>query len=157
MGLFSFVGDIGNKIFGSGDDDAAEKIKANIEANNPGVDGLAVTYDDGTACLSGSCSSNEAKEKAILMAGNMAGVSAVDADGITVAQAQAAAAAPEAAAGAEAEPLFYTIESGDTLSKLAAKFLGDPMRYPEIFEANREVIVDPDKIFVGQVIRIPSV
>lgn len=152
MGLFSFVGDIGNKIFGSGDDDAAEKIKANIEENNPGVDGLAVTFDDGTACLSGSCTSNEAKEKAILIAGNMAGVSAVDADGITVARNEAEAAVAEAA-----EPLFYTIESGDTLSKLAAKFLGDAMRYPEIFEANREVIQDPDKIFVGQVIRIPSV
>jgi nucleoid-associated protein YgaU len=154
MGLFSFVGDIGNKIFGSGDDDAAEKIKANIEENNPGVDGLGVTYADGTACLSGSCNSNEAKEKAILMAGNMAGVSAVDADGITVAKSEAEAAVAETA---EAEPLFYTIESGDTLSKLAAKFLGDAMRYPEIFEANREVIQDPDKIFVGQVIRIPSV
>ena len=154
MGLFIFVGDIGNKIFGSGDDDAAEKIKANIEENNPGVEGLAVTYDDGTACLSGSCSSNEAKEKAILMAGNMAGVSAVDADGISVVSSSAEAAVSEAAAP---EPLFYTIESGDTLSKLAAKFLGDAMRYPEIFEANREVIQDPDKIFVGQVIRIPSV
>lgn len=157
MGLFSFVGDIGNKIFGSGDDDAAEKIQANIEANNPGVDGLAVTYDDGTACLSGSCSSREAKEKAILMAGNMAGVSAVDADGITIAAAPAQAAVAEVAAVAEAEPLFYTIESGDTLGKLAAKFLGEAKRYPEIFEANREVILDPDKIFVGQVIRIPAV
>jgi nucleoid-associated protein YgaU len=154
MGLFSFVGDIGNKIFGSGDDDAAAKIQSNIEANNPGVDGLAVTYEDGTACLSGSCSSREAKEKAILMAGNMSGVSAVDADGITIVQAEAEAAVAEAA---EEEPLFYTIESGDTLGKLAAKFLGDAKRYPEIFEANREVIVDPDKIFVGQVIRIPAV
>ncbi len=154
MGLFSFVGDIGNKIFGSGDDDAAAKIQTSIEENNPGVDGLAVTYEDGTACLSGSCSSREAKEKAILMAGNMSGVSAVDADGITVVQAEAEAAVAEAA---EAEPLFYTIESGDTLSKLAAKFLGEAKRYPEIFEANREVIIDPDKIFVGQVIRIPAV
>lgn len=149
MGLFSFVGDIGNKIFGSGDDDAAAKIQASIEENNPGVADLAVTYDDGTVCLSGACESSEAREKAILIAGNMSGVKAVNSDGLGLsAQAEVQAAEPE--------PQFYTIVSGDTLSKLSAKFLGDAKRYNEIFEANREVILDPNKIFVGQVIRIPT-
>ena len=51
---------------------------------------------------------------------------------------------------------YYVIESGDTLWGIAAKFLGNGAKYPEIFEANKEVIEDPDKIFVGQKIRIPK-
>jgi hypothetical protein len=143
MGLFSFVGDIGNKIFGSGDDDVAEKIKLNIEENNPGVSGLEVSFDDGTVCLSGACDSAAAKEKTVLIAGNMKGVTAVNGDGLT-------------APAAEVEVEYYTIVSGDTLWALSSKFLGDGNKYMEIFEANREVIQDPDKIFVGQVIRIPA-
>ena len=64
-----------------------------------------------------------------------------------------AEAAAEAADDAAAE--YYTIVSGDTLGAIAAKFLGSASRYPEIFEANREVIEDPNKIFPGQKIRIP--
>lgn len=143
MGLFSFVGDIGNKIFGSDDDDAAEKIKANIESSNPGVTNLAVSYNDGEVGLSGEAVSAEAKEKTVLMAGNMESVSAVDADKLN-------APAPTV------EVEYYTIVSGDTLYAIAKKFLGDGNKYPDIFEANREVIQDPDKIFPGQVIRIPK-
>ncbi len=54
------------------------------------------------------------------------------------------------------EPEYYVIKSGDTLWGIAAEFLGNGSKYPEIFEANREVIEDPDKIFVGQKIRIPK-
>ena len=50
---------------------------------------------------------------------------------------------------------YYTIKSGDTLSSIAKQFLGNASAYNQIFEANREVIRDPDKIFVGQKIRIP--
>lgn len=145
MGLFDFAADIGKKVFGIGDADAADQIKENIEANNPGVEGLTVSLDDETCTLNGSCASSEAKEKVVLMAGNMKGVSTVVADGLS---------APEAAA--EVEVTYYTIESGDTLWAIASKFLGNGSKYPEIFEANREVIEDPDKIFVGQKIRIPS-
>ena len=56
----------------------------------------------------------------------------------------------------EVEPEYYVIKSGDTLWAIASKFLGNGSKYPEIFEANREVIEDPDKIFVGQKIRIPK-
>ena len=56
---------------------------------------------------------------------------------------------------AEPKVEFYVVESGDTLSKIAKRYYGDAMQYPRIFEANREVIEDPDKIFVGQKIRIP--
>jgi nucleoid-associated protein YgaU len=66
----------------------------------------------------------------------------------------AAKAAAEAARAAPEEQ-YYVIEKGDTLWAIARKFLGDGNRYPEVFEANREVIIDPDKIFPGQKIRIP--
>ena len=143
MGLFDFAANIGKKVFGIGDANAAEQIKENIEANNPGVTDLAVSLDDEVCTISGTCDSAEAKEKTVLMAGNMKGVGSVMAEGLT---------APEPVA----EPEYYVIESGDTLWGIAAKFLGNGSKYPEIFEANREVIEDPDKIFVGQKIRIPK-
>lgn len=145
MGLFDFAADIGKKVFGIGDADAAEQIKENIEANNPGVTDLKVSLDDEVCTLEGNCASMEAKEKTVLMAGNMKGVASVNGDGL---------AAPEPEAEVEVE--YYTIVSGDTLWGISERFLGNGSKYMDIFEANREVIEDPDKIFVGQKIRIPK-
>jgi nucleoid-associated protein YgaU len=50
----------------------------------------------------------------------------------------------------------YTVEAGDTLSKIAKKLLGDANAYPAIFEANRDQLADPDKIKPGQVLKIPQ-
>lgn len=141
MGLFDFVKDIGNKLFNN-EAEAAEKIKAHIEEANPGLKGIDVQFKDGVASLSGEALTPEAKEKAILMAGNVKGVSEVKADAVT---------APEQ----KANVVYYTIVKGDTLSAIAQKHYGKASLYPKIFEANREVIKDPDKIFVGQKIRIP--
>ena len=141
MGLLSFVKDIGNKIF-SKPDEAPEKITSHIEEDNPGIKNLQVNFDDGVVSLSGEAESPEALEKAILMAGNMRGVSDVRYDNVT---------APAATQKVE----YYEIVSGDTLSGVAKKYYGDGSAYMRIFEANREVIKDPDKIFVGQKIRIP--
>lgn len=143
MGLFDFAADIGKKVFGIGDADAAEQIKKNIEANNPGVSDLSVSLDDEVCTVAGTCQSAEAKDKVVLMTGNMKGVGSVNGDGLV---------APEP----EVEPEYYVIQKGDTLWAIASKFLGNGSKYPEIFEANREVIEDPDKIFVGQKIRIPK-
>ena len=49
----------------------------------------------------------------------------------------------------------YTVASGDTLSKIAQKYYGDPALYTKIFQANRDVLSDPNKIFPGQKLRIP--
>jgi nucleoid-associated protein YgaU len=141
MGLFDFAKDLGKKIFG-GDDDPAEKIKDNIAAANPGVDGLDVKFEDGVVHLSGKADSAEAMEKAVLMAGNVQGVTEVKVDGME-------APAPEP------EVEYYTIASGDSLSKIAKHYYGNAMDYPKLFEANREVIKDPDLIYPGQKIRIP--
>ncbi len=141
MGLFDFAKDMGKKIFGS-DDEAAEKIEQNIAEANPGVEGLDVQYEDGVVRLGGKAESAEAMEKAVLMAGNVQGVSEVNVDAME-------APAPEP------EVEYYTIVSGDTLSKIAKAHYGDAMDYPKLFEANREVIKDPDLIYPGQKIRIP--
>jgi nucleoid-associated protein YgaU len=147
MGLFDFAADIGKNVFGIGDANAADQIKENIEANNPGVSDLVVSLDDEICTVGGTCDSVEAKEKVVLMAGNMKGVGSVNGDSLS-------APAP-AAEVVVVETEYYTIVSGDTLGGIAAKFLGKGSRYPEIFEANREVIEDPNKIFPGQKIRIP--
>ena len=142
MGLLDFAANIGRKLFDR-EEDAGSKIQSHIEDNNPGVENLAVEVKDGVATLSGEAESAEALEKAILMAGNVEGISEVVADSVD---------APESEATVE----YYEIQSGDTLWKIATDHLGDGNRYPEIFEANREVIQDPDLIFPGQKIRIPK-
>jgi nucleoid-associated protein YgaU len=50
---------------------------------------------------------------------------------------------------------YYVVKKGDTLSKIAEEFYGDKMLYPKIFEANRHLLSDPDRIKPGQKLRIP--
>ncbi|NNF16209.1 MAG: peptidoglycan-binding protein LysM [Gammaproteobacteria bacterium] len=170
MSLFGFVKDIGRRVFNK-DEEAAEKIQEMVAAANPGIENLEVKYEDGFVELCGECTSVEAVEKAVLMVGNIAGVKDVNVAQLTLskeAQEQArqnreaakaaAAAKPDEdakTAAVNSEVDYYTIVSGDSLSKIAKRFYGDPMKYKELFEANREIIEDPDKIFPGQKIRIP--
>ena len=143
MGLFDFVRNVGHKIFDK-DADANDKIKKEIEASLKGVEGLTVDYDpaSGLVKLGGTATSPEAMEKAVLIAGNAMGVSNVNVDAMKN---------PGESAGVE----YYIIKSGDTLSAIALRFYKDANKYPKIFEANREVIKDPNLIFPGQKIRIP--
>ncbi len=141
MGLFDFVKDLGKKLFSS-EAEASEKIEANIQEDNPGIEDLAVSFENGVVNLSGKAATPEAVEKAVLMAGNVQGVTEVKIDGLD---------APKVVA----EVQYYTIVSGDTLSKIAKEFYGNAMDYPKLFEANKEVIKDPDLIYPGQKIRIP--
>jgi nucleoid-associated protein YgaU len=141
MGLFDFVKDIGKKVFTT-EDEASAQVKDYLEADNPGVQDLGVSVQDGVLTMSGVADSAEALEKAVLMAGNIRGVSEVNIDNLT---------APAATEKVE----YYVIKSGDTLSGIAAKYYGKGSLYPRIFEANREVIKNPDLIYPGQKIRIP--
>jgi nucleoid-associated protein YgaU len=167
MGLLDFMRDAGRDLFGGGKGNEAQQIKAEIEkelGNN--VRNLGVSFNDGRVSLQGEATSTAAKEKAVLLAGNVRGVESVDDDGLRVAGQHAGAQAPMgqkggAAAsapkgGAAYQARYYTIESGDTLSEIAQKHLGDAGRWQDLFEANREVIKDPDKIYPGQRIRIPQ-
>ncbi len=142
MGLFDFAFNMGKKLF-SKDDDAAEEIKKHIEKDNPGMEDLSVQVnDEGKVVMTGKASSADAVEKAVLMAGNAEGVTQVDTSGVE---------APEQ----EKEVEFYEIQKGDTLWAISQKFLGNGARYTEIFDANKEVIKNPDLIYPGQTIRIP--
>ncbi len=159
MSLFGFVKDIGRKLFNK-DDEVAEEIKKHIESNNPGVTGLEVDFDNGIVGLCGECQSSEAFQKVVLMAGNVKGVVDVYTDGLRVVQNGSAVPMNNAGDkqmlpndGQNVE--YYVIKSGDTLSKIAKQYYGNAMDYPKIFEANREVIEDPDLIYPGQKIRIP--
>jgi nucleoid-associated protein YgaU len=141
MGLFDFVKEIGRKLFNR-EEEAAEKIKKHIEESNPGIEDMQVTFSKGVVSITGRATSAEAMEKAVLMAGNVQGVSEVNIDQLQ---------APPVKAKVE----YYVIKKGDTLSAIAKQFYGKPNDYPKIFEANREVIKNPDLIFPGQKIRIP--
>jgi nucleoid-associated protein YgaU len=151
MGLFDFIKDIGHRLF-TEEGQAGRKIEEHINTANPGIKNLKVDYRDSTAYLSGEADSAEALQKAALMAGNIQGVEAVNIDGVKL---PPGVANPQAVASYESTE-YYVIQSGDTLSKVAKQFYGDASRYTEIFEANREVIRDADKIFPGQKIRIPA-
>ncbi|MCP4007927.1 MAG: peptidoglycan-binding protein LysM [Proteobacteria bacterium] len=141
MGLLDFAADIGKKLFG--DDDPAETMQKYIEDDNPGVDGLEVVIENDVATVKGKAEDKSAWEKVILMAGNVLGISEVQADELEVEDDSAPAA------------VYYTIVKGDTLWGIASEHLGNGSRHPEIFEANREVIKDPNLIYPGQKIRIP--
>lgn len=142
MGLLSFAKNIGAKLFKM-EADAPTAIKKHVEVDNPGISNLEVSMNDGVVELSGTAESQAALEKAVLLAGNVAGVSEVKYDGVS-------------APAATEEVEYYEIVSGDTLSAIARKYYGNANEYNRIFEANREVIKDPNKIYVGQKIRIPK-
>jgi nucleoid-associated protein YgaU len=143
MGMFDFLKDVGASLFGKGKNEAEEIEKMLTAELGDKIENLKVEFDDGVVTLSGSCDSHATKEKAVLLAGNVKGVASVnDADFM----------APEP----EEETEFYTVERGDSLSKIAKRYYGNAMKYPVIFDANREVIKDPDLIYPGQVLRIPK-
>ena len=155
MGLLDFLKDAGKDLFGGKKGSEAEEIKKEIErALGSNISNLGVRYDDGRVTLQGQAKSQAAKEKAALIAGNVKGVSNVDDDGIRVGG--QAGSAQTAGTATAVRSRYYTVKSGDTLSKIAQEYYGDSSDYNKIFEANREVIGDPDKIYPGQQIRIPA-
>lgn len=145
MGLWDFVRDAG-KAIGIGGDEAeapaqSEALKKEVDDLGLKTEDLEVSVDGDKVSLKGRAPSQEEREKVILAVGNIAGVAKVDEDIKT----------PDT----PAEPNFHTVVKGDTLWKIAEKTLGKGARYPEIFEANRPMLSDPDKIYPGQVLRIP--
>lgn len=111
------------------------------------VEDLSVRVDGDKATVKGKARSQEDREKIVLLIGNHEGIASVD-DQLTV-----GGAAPAASAG---PGQFYTVQPGDTLSKIAKQHYGDANAYMQIFEANRPLLKDPDEIYPGQVLRIPA-
>lgn len=146
MGLFDFAKDVGRRIFDT-DAEAADNIKAHLDMALTGISNLEVEFDDGVATLCGQCSNQATRDQAVLIAGNIKGVEKVVADELT--------APPPKPEEPEEKVEFYEIVSGDTLGGIAKKYYGNAGKYMKIFEANREIISDPNKIYPGQKIRIP--
>ncbi|MEZ5565683.1 MAG: peptidoglycan-binding protein LysM [Gammaproteobacteria bacterium] len=156
MSFLDFAKNVGRQLFDR-DDVAADRIKENLGISLSPIANLQVAFDDGCVTLSGECTSQGQRENAILLAGNVKGVDKVVADQLTIRQPLPKSADPAATViDAPLEKVeFYEIKKGDTLSGIAKHFYGNAAKYPRIFEANREVIVDADKIYPGQKIRIP--
>ncbi len=153
MGFFDFFKNAGKKLLGKGDD--AEAIKNEIESSfdELPIQGLVVEVIEDTVALGGVAKDQPTKEKAILIAGNVEGIAKVNADQlVTMEQISAENERVEDTF----EPVFYTIQKGDTLWGIAEEFYKDGSKYPLIVEANIEVIKDPDLIYPGQAIRIPE-
>ncbi len=145
MGLLDFARDVGRQLFDT-DAEAADNIKQHLEVKLHGIKNVEVEFDDGVATICGDCDSEAVKDRAILLAGNVQGVERVVADGLT---------APEPKPEEVSKDSVYEIKSGDTLGAIAKQFYGKASQYTRIFEANRDIIDDPNKIYPGQKIRIP--
>jgi len=146
VGLFDFIKGAGRKEEAKKDEERNELIKGNkllryVMSLGLDVEGLKVKYDDGVATVTGKAKSQADREKVVLALGNTDGVAQVD-DQMEV-------------ASPEAEAKFYTVQKGDSLSKIAKEAYGDAMKYPVIFEANKPMLTDPNLIYPGQVLRIP--
>ena len=129
------------------------ELEKHVKSMGFDVDDLDIKFDDGVATITGAVDDNATRERVILTVGNVDGVGQVD-DQIRV-KTHVELAADEINRQ-QAETKFYTVVSGDSLSKIAKEFYGDPMKYPEIFEANKPMLKDPDLIYPGQVLRIPG-
>ena len=161
MGIISFIKEAGEKLFGgspavaaalaepsnqeklaTANDAASQAIKTYINAQGlPGND-LNVSFNgaDQLVTVSGLVASQEIREKVVVCCGNVQNVAGV---------------IDEMQAPEEPESSYHTVERGDTLSAIAKKVYGNANLYNTIFEANRPMLGHPDKIYPGQVLRIP--
>ena len=151
MGLFSFIKNAGARVFGIGKTTEEEAVEAATNLRNAvetlgfEVADLNISVDDDVATVSGEASNQATREKVVLVIGNTEGIASVD-DRMTVAVAEVVEPAAQ----------FHTVASGDTLGKIAKTYYGNAMKYPVIFEANKPMLEHPDKIYPGQVLRIPA-
>lgn len=139
MGLFSFLKGKGKSLGAAEASEAPPAEAFEKEVKDLGLDakGVKIEVAGDTVTLSGEPVDQETKEKLIVAVGNVQGVATVD----------------DKTPGSV--PKLHRVESGDTLWAIAEKTLGSGSRYMEIFEANKPMLSDPDKIYPGQMLRIP--
>lgn len=145
MSIFSFIKDVGEKLFGASEAKAAtaDELKKELDKHNLSADGLNISVENDKVTVTGQAKSTEEAEKIVLALGNTVGVSSVE-NQLSVTE-----AAPDAT--------MYTVVKGDTLWKIAETNYGkgNGGKYEQIFEANKPMLTHPDKIYPGQVLRIP--
>lgn len=161
MGLFDFVKGIGKKNTAAAEpqtaptataakpaepsaQEVANKLLGHVKSLGLPISGLSISYNSTSdlATVKGQVQSQADREKIILAVGNIDHVAKVD-DQLTLST-------------LEPESKFYTVKSGDTLSKISKEFYGDANQYNKVFEANRPLLKNADDIFPGQVLRIPA-
>jgi nucleoid-associated protein YgaU len=155
MGLISFLKNAGSKLFGKTEaekeQEKADLILNHIKSYGFNTSGLRVSVDDETVILEGTVDTLANKNRIIVSAGNVEGISNVE-DKLLVTELIAEAKEEKPV---EPEKQFYTVVPGDTLSKIAKQVYGNANKYPVIFEANTPMLKHPDKIYPGQVLVIP--
>ncbi len=154
MGFFDFVADKGKNVLGKGNDSEAIKREIENSFQELPVSGLMVDVDGDIVTLAGVAKDFDTREKAILIAGNIEGISHVNADQLITEDMVSSDNHEESIE--MPEEIFYTIKDGDTLWDIATHFYKDGTKYQHIVDANLEVIKDPNLIYEGQTIRIPD-
>lgn len=117
-------------------------LRSVVDSTGIPIENLDIAVNQDAVTVYGQVMEQQHKEKLVLALGNVTGISTVD-DRMTV-------------VNPEPEADFYEVKSGDSLSKIAKKFYGNAMEYPAIFEANKPMLKDVDKIYPGQMLRIPK-
>ena len=146
MSLLSFVKEAGEKLLDlltPGNANASEQLKEHISKVGLGNPNVQATVDGDKVTVTGEVASQEEKEKILLAVGNIEGVGSVD-DKITVTGPVVAAAR------------FVVVKKGDTLSAISMAVYGNANHYNKIFEANKPMLKDVNKIYPGQTLRIPD-
>lgn len=149
MGLFSFIKNAGEKIFGGNEtpEEKAQKVKDHVSKYGFDLSQITFAADGDNITVSGSAKNLDEKQRILAAAGNVEGVENVD-DNLTLLE-------PLKFEMPDFSKTMYTVKSGDTLSKISREVYGDANKYPVIFEANKPMLSDPDKIYPGQVLYIP--
>jgi nucleoid-associated protein YgaU len=143
MGIFDFVKAAGRALgIGSDEPPKSEDLASELSGLGLGGKDMQIEVDGDTVKVKGKAASQEEKEKIVLALGNVEGVAKVEED--------------ISAADGGGEATFYTVKSGDTLSAISKAHYGDANKYMAIFEANKPMLSSPDKIYPGQVLRIPA-
>ena len=168
MGIFDFVKSVGKKL-GIGDDEppAADKLKKELDSYSLGTEKVDVEVQGDKVVLKGVVKDQSIFEKAVIAVGNTLGISKVEATELKVVAPDSGlkldgnvdmTALVKASTPAK-EPVFYTVKKGDNLSKISERHYGKgkASKYTVIFEANRPMLTHPDKIYPGQVLRIPDI
>ncbi|GLH37067.1 peptidoglycan-binding protein LysM [Pseudomonas moraviensis] len=146
MSLLSFVKEAGEKLIDlltPGNANASEQLKEHISKVGLGNPNVQATVDGDKVTVTGEVASQEEKEKVLLALGNIAGVGSVD-DQITVTGPVVAAAE------------LVEVKAGDTLSAISLRVYGNANQYQKIFDANKPMLKDVNKIYPGQKLRIPK-
>lgn len=168
MGLFSFIKNAGKKLGIGGDDEApaAEAVKKELDSFDLGTQNVEVSVEGDKCVLKGVVADQTAFEKAVIAVGNTLGISKVEAADLKVVAPESGLKLGQAdmtelvkAATPAREPVLYTVKKGDNLWKIAEAHYGKGKgtKHTVIFDANRPMLSHPDKIYPGQVLRIPDI